>query len=120
MPLPFGGDMIGRESWMANGARATARYSLSVLLATTVLGVTAARAQDATWVGGNAGDPSEWVEPNNWTPATVPGGTATFTNTGVTTVANDAGIVIVGGLSFTSNAQAYTFNINNPFIVNAA
>jgi len=65
---------------------------------------------------------NEWVEPNNWTPATVPGGTATFTNTGVTTVANDNGIVTIGEVFFTGtpNAQAYTINIDNPMIVNAA
>ncbi len=78
-------------------------------------------AVDATWVGGNAGDPNEWVEPNNWTPADVPDGIATFTNTGTTTVANDNGVVTIGELFFTlANAQAYTFNINNPFIVNTA
>jgi len=114
--------MIGPKPWMASRAlrlRRLARLALTVLLTTS--GV-AARAQDATWVGGNGGDPNEWVEPNNWTPTTVPGGTATFTNTGVTTVANDAGIVTIGELFFTGtpNAQAYTFNLNNPFIVNAA
>ena len=102
--------------------RSAARQSLAVLLATTALGVVAAHAVDATWVGGNAGDPNEWVENNNWTPATVPTGIATFTNTGVTTVANDNGIVLIGEVLFTAapNAQAYTININNPFIVNGA
>ncbi len=97
------------------------RQSLAVLLATTALGVVSAHAVDATWVGGNAGDVNEWVEPNNWTGTTVPDGIATFTDTGVTTVANDNGIVIIGELLFTAapNAQAYTININNPFIVNA-
>src|ERR1700692_3037970 len=119
------GDMAGLEIPMADrrrGLRAIARHSLAVLLATTALGVVAAHAVDATWVGGNGGDPSEWVESNNWTPATVPNGIATFTNTGVTTVANANGIVIVGELFFTGtpNAQAYTINIDNPMIVNAA
>jgi autotransporter-associated beta strand protein len=97
-------------------------HALAVLLATTALGVVSARAADATWVGGNAGDTSEWVENNNWTPAAVPNGTATFTNTGVTTVANDNGIVFIGTLLFTGtpNAQGYTFNIDNPFIVNGS
>jgi uncharacterized protein with beta-barrel porin domain len=98
--------------------RSVRRYALAVLLATTALGVVSAHAQDATWVGGNAGDPNEWVEPNNWTPTTIPVGIATFTNTGVTTVANDNGVVTVGALQFSVNAQAYTFNIDNPFIVN--
>jgi hypothetical protein len=95
-----------------------ARLSLAVLLATTALGAAGAHAQDATWVGGNGGDPSEWVENNNWTPAAVPSGTATFTNTGVATVANDNGIVTIGTIQFSSNAQAYTINADNPFIIN--
>src|SRR3977135_2463737 len=76
--------------------RSVARHSLAALLASTALGVVAAHAVDTTWVGGNGGDPNEWVEPNNWTPATVPDGVATFSNTGVTTVANDNGIVVIG------------------------
>jgi autotransporter-associated beta strand protein len=93
-------------------------WALSVAL--LAVGTTAADAQNATWVGGNGGDPGEWVEPNNWTPTTVPSGTATFTNTGVTTIANDAGIVAIGAIDFTANAQAYTINIDNPFIVKSA
>ena len=93
---------------------------LGVLVASTCIVCQGVFAQDATWVGGNVGDPNEWVEPNNWTGGTVPTGTATFTNTGVTTVANDAGIVIIGAIDFTGtpNAQAYTINIDNTFIVN--
>jgi hypothetical protein len=62
------GDMAGPEIPLANcrrGMRAIARHSLVVLLATTALGVVAAHAADATWVGGNGGDPNEWVENNN-------------------------------------------------------
>jgi autotransporter-associated beta strand protein len=86
------------------------------------LGGSVAHAQNATWVGGNGADPNEWVEPANWTPNTIPSGTATFTNTGVTTVANDAGIVVIGAINFTGtpNAQAYTINVYNPFIINGA
>jgi len=73
----------------------------------TGLGTLAARAQDATWVGGNTGDPNERIEPN-WTPTTDPTATATFTNTGVTTGADDAGIVVIGAIDFTANAQAYS------------
>jgi uncharacterized protein with beta-barrel porin domain len=111
-----------RLAGRGTGLRSIGRHSLAILLASTALGVVAAHAVDATWVGGNGGAPNEWVEPNNWTPATVPDGVATFTNTGVTTVANDNGIVVIGEVFFTGtpNAQAYTINIDNPFIVNAA
>jgi autotransporter-associated beta strand protein len=105
------------------GLRSAGPVSLAILLATTALGVVSAQAGNATWLGNNAGDPNEWTEPANWSATAVPDGTATFTNTGQTTVANDNGIVIVGTLLFTpapNNAQAYTFNINNPVILNGS
>jgi autotransporter-associated beta strand protein len=97
------------------------RHSLAVLLATTALGVVSAHAVDATWTGGNGGDVNEWVEPLNWVGGAVPDGTATFTNTGVTTVANDNGGITIGTIQFTSapNAQAYTVNFNNPAVITA-
>ncbi len=90
------------------------------------LGASAARAQNATWVGGNGGDPTEWTEPNNWTTTTVPSGTATFANTGSTSIDNDNGFVSIGAIQFTGvdtpnvgdlNAQAYTINIYNAFLI---
>src|SRR5882757_7309763 len=104
------------------GLQSIGRHSLAILLASTALGVVAAHAVDATWVGGNGGDPNEWVEPNNWTPATVPDGVATFSNTGVTTVANDNGMVVIGEVFFTGtpDAQAYTINIDNPLFQNGS
>src|ERR1700761_5702798 len=105
--------------------RAACRLSPSLLrswalglLCGTGIGVVAAHAQNATWVGGSGGDPNEWVEANNWAPATVPTAPATFTNPGVTTVANDNGIVTIGAVDFTGSAQAYTINVDDPFIVN--
>src|SRR6185312_4618774 len=98
--------------------RMSLRRTAAALLACTCLATGAAYAQDATWIGGNVGDPSEWIENNNWTPATVPTGTATFGATGVTSVANDNGIVAIGTVNFMATAQAYTFSINNPFIIN--
>jgi outer membrane autotransporter protein len=95
----------------------------AALAAALGLAAAGAHAQDAQWVGGNAGNPNEWTEPLNWTPNTVPGGTATFTSTAsTTTVANDNGVVIVGAVQFTAapNALAYTINITNSFIVNGA
>src|SRR6201996_2735689 len=83
------------------GLRSIARRSLAVLLASTALGVVSARAQDATWVGNNAGDPNEWIENNNWTPATIPSGTATFTNNGAPTTVQANGIVSLNAITFT-------------------
>ncbi|MBR0774520.1 autotransporter domain-containing protein [Bradyrhizobium diazoefficiens] len=99
--------------------RSVARHSLATLLASTALGVVAAHAVDGSWVGGTS---TEWTDGTNWTstPA-VPDGTATFTDTGLTTV--DAnGSVSIGAVVFTAapNAQAYTVNVNDIFVVNGA
>jgi autotransporter-associated beta strand protein len=108
-----------RPPHAVNRVGSVARHACAVLLATTALGVVSAHAVSGTWVGGNTGDPNEWVEPNNWSSAAVPNVTATFTSTGVTTVANDNGIVLIGQIQFVSGAQAYTVNIDNPFVVTA-
>lgn len=97
--------------------RAVVRHSLATLLATTALGVVAAHAGDGTWVGGTS---TEWTDGTNWSPSpTVPDDTATFTNTGLTTVDSN-GLVNIGAVVFTAapNAQAYTINTNDIFVVN--
>jgi uncharacterized protein with beta-barrel porin domain len=93
------------------GLCAVTRHSLLILLASTALGAVSAHAQDATWLGGNAGDPNEWDESANWTPGTIPSGTATFTNNGAPTSVTATGSVSVGAVLFTgapNNAPAYT------------
>src|ERR1700748_622541 len=118
MNAPKFPEQLGRR-----GVRTVARHSLAMLLASTAIGVVSARAQDATWVGNNAGDPNEWIENNNWTPATIPSGTATFTNNGAPTTVDADGIVSVNAVSFTgapNNAPAYTINMNDLFIVTGA
>jgi outer membrane autotransporter protein len=94
--------------------------SVGVLAAGLCLGAPAAAfAQNATWVGGHIFDLNEWGENNNWNPAAVPSGTATFANTAsTTTVANGNGTVTIGAISFTSNALGYFINIDNAFTVN--
>ena len=89
------------------------RALLAGLLCSTGM-IFVAHAQDATWVGGVS---SEWVDGNNWNPASVPSGTATFGATGNTTVAN-SGFVSIGAVDFTAGAQAYTIGVDNFFIVN--
>ena len=95
--------------------RSAARQSLAVLLATTALGVVSAHAVDGTWVSSSG----EWVDATSWSsnPA-IPDGTATFSNTGTTTVTNNNGIVTIGTIQFIANAQAYAVTLNNPFIIN--
>ena len=100
------------------GLRSVLRHSLATLLATSALGVVCGHAADATWTGASS---TEWTDGANWTPNTVPDGTATFTDTGNTT-ADANGLVIIGGVVFTAtpNAQAYTVNVNDAFLVNGA
>ncbi|HEV2154856.1 autotransporter domain-containing protein [Bradyrhizobium sp.] len=101
---------VGR---IGSGLRSVVRHSLATLLATTALGVVAAHAVDGTWTGASSTD---WADGANWTPA-VPDVTATFTNTGTTTVDSN-GLVNIGSVVFTPGAQAYTVNVNDIFVVN--
>jgi hypothetical protein len=72
-------------------------------------GVRLANAQDATWVGGTAGN--DYTTAANWTPATAPTGIATFaTNTN-----NNIPISVLataGAWNFIGTS-AYNFTINN-------
>jgi autotransporter-associated beta strand protein len=107
------------EQFARRGLRAVKRHSLATLLASTALGVVSAHAVDATWTGGNAGDPNEWTEPANWTGGTVPDGTATL-STSATTGIDSNGIINIGRIQFTAapNAPAYTINTFDLFMVN--
>ena len=83
-------------------------------VAIALVAVPAAPAQTtATWQGDNPGHPSDWGKNNNWTPSGIPTGTqiAQFINVAVNTNANfnRTGLVI-GQVSFTSNALAYTLS----------
>ena len=93
------------------------RRTITVLLATTALGVVSAHAVDGTWTGASS---SEWTDGTNWTSnPTVPDGTATFNNAGPTAVDSN-GLISVGSVLFTAapNAQAYTINTNDIFLAN--
>ena len=81
------------------------------LLAPAMLfaGVSAAIAQDATRVGGTAGN--DYSTGANWTPATTPTGTATFATTANTNIPISL-LATVGAWNFTG-ASAYNFTINS-------
>jgi len=99
--------------------RSATRQSLAVLLATTALGVVSAHAVDGTWLGNNAGDPTEWIDPANWTSnPNLPDGTGTFTNNGASTTVDANGLVNIGTISFTAAAPAYTITTNDIFLIN--
>jgi autotransporter-associated beta strand protein len=102
---------------MQHGARVGRRLSLrraAALVAFTCLTGGAAYAQNATWNGST----TDWNTSTNWTPNTVPSGTATFSATGSTAVDNASGLVAIGAIAFDATAQAYSFTIENPFLVN--
>jgi len=68
-----------------------------------------AHAVDGIWTGGGAPVPNEWTQDNNWSLATVPDNTATFTNNGAptsVTVSDDASI---NTIQFTAGAPAFNF-----------
>jgi uncharacterized protein with beta-barrel porin domain len=99
--------------------RSATQQSLAVLLATTALGVVSAHAVDGTWLGNNAGDPTEWIDPANWTSnPNLPDGTGTFTNNGASTTVDANGLVNIGTVSFTAAAPAYTITTNDIFLIN--
>ena len=73
-----------------------------------VLGVSAGHAQDATWR--TVPFTGTFNNPLNWSPVTVPTGTATFaasTITGLTVL----GANTIGGFTFNPGASAYSFSV---------
>jgi hypothetical protein len=66
-----------------------------------------AAAQDATWL---PSPPSNiFNSAANWTPATVPTGTAFFGTSNTTTLVFSPGTTRVGGWTFNAGASAYSF-----------
>ena len=84
------------------------RDGLWVLFAGGWLGTVAADAQNATW--SSSPGSSVWNTAANWSPSSVPTGTATFgtSNTMSLTFSSNASI---GSLQFNAGAPAYTFSL---------
>src|SRR6516165_4585885 len=90
------------------------------LAALATLAPNAALAVDGTWTGGGATVPNEWTQDDNWSSATVPDNTATFTNNAAptsVTISNDASI---NTIQFTAAAPAYSFTNSATFSINGA
>jgi outer membrane autotransporter protein len=85
----------------------------ALLLASTVLviGVSTAHGQNATWLSAPA--TGDWNTAGNWTPATVPTGTATFGASNTTPLTFSQSITSVGTLQFNAGAPAYSFTFGN-------
>src|SRR5262245_43948754 len=80
--------------------------------AAALLAAMPAHGQDATW--STAPGSSDFNTAANWTPATVPTGTAFFGGSNVTSLSFSANTT-VGGFAFNTIAPAYTFTVPSPF-----
>jgi uncharacterized protein with beta-barrel porin domain len=83
-------------------------YLLTTTAAVALLAAMPVHAQDATWTGAGGGN---WNTNGNWSPATVPTGTATFDNTGLTQSLNISASTSINTLLFAAGAPAYSYAI---------
>ena len=88
--------------------RRTASVGAAIVAALLSLCTVAAHAQNATWNLNGTGD---FNTNTNWTPATVPTGTAFFGVSNQTNVATSA-TTTIGGWTFNAGASNYSFSIN--------
>src|SRR5215469_13276999 len=96
------------------GGGAMRAHLLTTTAAVALLAALPARAQDATW--STAPGSSNFNTAANWTPATVPTGTAFFGASNTTSLAFQAFTTpSVGTLQFNPGAPAYSFTTENGF-----
>src|SRR2546429_410205 len=79
----------------------------TAVAAAALLAATSALAQDATWLL-NPGS-GNFSTAANWTPATVPKGTAFFGTSNTTNLSFTPSTTNVGGFTFNAGASNYTF-----------
>jgi len=85
---------------------------LTTAAAAALLAAIPAHAQDATW--STAPGSSDFNTAANWTPPTVPTGTAFFGASNITSLSFSANTT-VGGFTFNPGALAYAFTVPSPF-----
>lgn len=107
------------------GSRKAGRKRRALLLASSILTLAPlwtpagpAQAQDATWLA-NPGS-GDFSDANNWSPASVPTGTAYFGATSTSSLAFSTGPTTIGGWTFNAGASNYTFTNNNQLYFNGA
>ena len=88
----------------------------AALLASSALVAAPAVAQDATWqaaptVAGPLAATFDFNAVANWTPASVPTGTASFGATTGPNLSFSAASTVLGGFTFNAGAPAYTFQL---------
>ena len=84
-------------------------HLLAIPVAAALLAPMPTQAQDATW--GSSPNTSLYKDPSNWTPATVPTGTAFFNATTTSALTITGATTTVGGWTFNSGAPAYFFAV---------
>jgi hypothetical protein len=84
-------------------------HLLAIPVAAALLAPMPTQAQDATW--GFMPNTSLYKDPSNWTPATVPTGTAFFGATTGPALTITGTTTTVGGWTFNSGAPAYFFAV---------
>src|SRR5262249_22149652 len=93
----------------ASGMRA---YLLATTAAAALLAAMPARAQDATW--STAPGSSDFNTASNWTPTTVPTGTAFFGASTITNLTFNPGAAnSLDGFTFNAGAPAYSFTLTS-------
>jgi autotransporter-associated beta strand protein len=94
--------------------RSVVLLAITALVAVTAFPLGAARAQDATWLAAPA--TGDFNTATNWTPATVPTGTAFF-GTSSTTALTFSALTSIGGWTFNAGASTYSFTDSNQLIL---
>jgi hypothetical protein len=102
------GTGLSPRAWL-NG-RISALLATTALVAVAALLPGAARAQDATWRATPA--TGDFNTGTNWSPATVPTGTAFFGTSSIISLSSSANTTI-GGWTFNAGASAYSFTNGN-------
>jgi fibronectin-binding autotransporter adhesin len=94
---------------MSDPLRVALLASTALALASTLPAAGSARAQDATWLVNPAS--GDFFDANNWTPGSVPTGTASFGASNTTTLTLGTGSSF-GGWTFDAGASDYTFTLS--------
>jgi hypothetical protein len=81
--------------------------------ALAVVAPNVSRAQNATWTGATG----DWNTNGNWSPASVPTGTATFDNTAPTNSLTFSAGATIGTMQFSAGAPAYSFDLSGRSLV---
>ncbi|MBR0753908.1 autotransporter domain-containing protein [Bradyrhizobium jicamae] len=102
-------------------SRASTRHTLLAGASVVALALAAmqpAAAQDATWLA-NPGS-ADFNDAANWTPATVPSGTATFGTSATTTLSFSSSFTTIGGFTLNAGASSYTLTNDQTLAINGA